>query len=146
MESPSVINFNYWFLQTIALLVTAVLIPRLKVSGPLAALSAVVALGFVNSHIWDAALFLSLPDSLTLHALIVFFSNGIIFWIFVKIMPGIEVEGLLPALAAPLVFSIVSILLYNYAREIDWINLGKSVINEVQIYRDELKKGETESE
>lgn len=129
---------QYWFLQTVAMLLTAFVIPRFRIKGPLAALMLVLVLGFVNSTIWDAALFLHIPDSATTHAAVVLLANGILFWILVKLIPGIEVIGLLPALAAPVVFSLVSVLTYQYGREIDWFALGEQAIQVITRIRDQL--------
>lgn len=111
---------NYWVLQTLAMLLTGLLIPGLKVSGPLGAFAAVLGLAFVNATLWDAALFFSIPESFTTQALLLFLCNGALFWIFIKLMPGIEVEGVLPALAAPVVFTFCSLMISQYGNLIDW--------------------------
>ena len=113
-------NLQYWALQTVAMLVTALLIPGLKVSGPLSAFIAVVALALLNTYLWDAALFFQIPDSLSLHALALLVVNGVIFWIVAKLLPGVEIEGILPAIAAPVVFTICSLLIQRYGRSIEW--------------------------
>lgn len=113
-------NFNYWFLQTVAMCLTALFIPGLRVTSPLGALLAVIGLAYINSKVWDAALFFSVPDHFTLKTAALFLSNGIIFWILVKLLPGIEVDGLLPALIAPLVFTFTSVFISEYAKDVDW--------------------------
>lgn len=129
---------QYWFLQTVAMLLTALLIPRFRIHGPLAALFLVVVLTVVNSTVWDIALFLKIPDAVSTHALTIVIANGVIFWILVKLLPGIEVNGILPALAAPIVFSIVSIFTYRYGREIDWMKVFDQVVQAVSQIRDIL--------
>lgn len=133
------VNLNYWVLQTIAMLLTALLVPKLKVSGPLGALGAVVALAFVNAHLWDAALFFSLPDSLGYRALLLFVSNGVLFWILVKILPGIEVEGVVAAFVAPLVFTIASILVAEYGQDIDWAKVWDAIVEFVKSVKKEVQ-------
>ncbi len=147
------ININYWVLQTIAMAVTALLIPKLRITSPFGALGAVVALAFVNAHVWDAALFFAIPDHFTTHALTLVVANGVIFWLIVKILPGIETDGVLPSLVAPLVFTAVSLGLSQYAKDIDWVALGKRGLSQVQSYRNDMvdehsadapaKKGDT---
>lgn len=139
MEILSNLHLNIWILQIIAMMITALLIPGFTVSGPIGALLGVVGLAFVNAHLWDAALFFSIPDSLTSQALVTFFANGLIFWVLVKILPGIEVKGLLPALLAPVVFSVTSMLLYTYCKDVDWIELGKKGWSYTQSVRNNLK-------
>lgn len=125
MDHPSLLSLNltYWFLQTLAMIVTALLIPKLKITGPLGAFTTVACLAFINSKIWDAALFFHIPNSLSSQALLLFLTNGIIFWILVKVLPGIEVEGFLPALIAPVVFTICSLVISAYGSQIDWVYL-----------------------
>lgn len=125
------IDFNYWILQTIAMLVTALLIPGLQVNGPFGALLTVIGLAFVNTKVWDAALFFSVPNSITTQAAMLILVNGAIFWIIVKILPGIEVQGIVPALVAPLVFSICSILISQHGKDIEWKKVAETVAAEV---------------
>ena len=116
----TLVSYQYWFLQTLAMMLTVLLIPKLKVSGPWGALIAVVGLAFVNSVVWDAALFFSIPDSFSSKALLLFFTNGAIFWLGVKLSPGIEVEGIVPALVAPVVFTVCSLVIGEYGKDVDW--------------------------
>lgn len=113
-------NLHYWVLQTVAMMLTAFFIPKLKISGPFAAFFAVLALAFVNTKLWDASLFFQLPQNFSVNALLLLVTNGVIFWLIVKIMPGIEVEGIWPAIIAPVVFTITSILIREHADKIDW--------------------------
>lgn len=123
------LNIQYWVLQTIAMMLTALLIPKLRVRGPLGAFLMVVALSYVNSHFWDAALFFKLPKIFSLQALILLFVNGIIFWVLVKLLPWIEVDGVLAAIAAPIVFTVLSLLINEYGPLINWFDLSKELFN-----------------
>lgn len=122
------LNIEYWALQTLALLITALLIPRLTISGPVSGLIAVLSISLMNTYLWDAALFFKIPDHLTLHTATLFLVNGALFWILVKVLPGIEVKGFLPALAAPVVFTITSIIIQRYGREIDWNQIANYLV------------------
>jgi len=133
---------GYWILQTVAMMVTALLIPRLRITGILGALGTVVALAFINATFWDAALFFSLPKSATAHALTLVLANGVIFWILVKLLPGIEIKGVLPALVAPLVFAICSMLIHRYGQGIDWAQIFETVLEQVSALRDYFRKTE----
>jgi putative membrane protein len=121
-------NFDLptWAVQTIALFITAALLPRLRITSIFGAILTTVVLGFVNSHYWSAALFFSVPDSLTYRALTLLAANGAIFWITVKILPGIEIDGFLIALVAPIVFTLCSLVINEYAPRIDWQHLFNS--------------------
>ena len=132
------INFGFWILQTIAMLLTALLIPRLTISGPFAALATVIVLALFNSKLWDVALFFQIPNNFSTHTLLVFVANGLAFWMIVKLLPGIEVEGVLPALAAPLVFTVTSSLLNLYGRDIPWDQVYAQIVQTVHSARDYL--------
>lgn len=131
-------NFDpgYWALQCAAMLITCLLIPKLSVDGPIAALLTVIALSFINSHLWNTALFLKVPDSFTNKALLLFLTNGALFWFVVKILPGISVEGIWPALIAPVVFSIMSLLIDQYKDQIDWPLVWKTALEIIAKIKD----------
>ena len=113
-------HFNYWLLQTVAMILTALLVPRLRITGITGALMTVVGIALVNAYLWDTALFFELPESLSLRAALLFVTNGMIFWLLVKLLPGIEVDGLLPALVAPVVFTCCSVFIATYAHQVNW--------------------------
>ncbi len=139
MESLD-INLNFWVLQTIAMMITAFVLPGLKVSGPVAALGAVLAISFMNAHLWDAALFFQVPDQLSYQVLMLFVSNGVLFWILAKLLPGIEISGIVSALLAPLILTLTSVFLATYAKDIDWFKIWEVFRDTVTGVRDELKK------
>ena len=139
-------DFQVLLIQVVALLLTAFLLPRLKVSGPLGALLMVVVLSYVNTKFWDAALFFQLPDSFTLNAAILVFLNGALFWVLVKLLPGIEVEGVLPAIAAPLLFTVLMVIIQANWGRIDWKALQdgaeRGIAKAKQEMQEQLKEGE----
>src|SRR5688572_8919198 len=94
-----------WVLQVIAMMITALLIPRLRITSLLGALGIVAALAAFNATLWDSALFSAIPQAATVEALVLLIVNGVIFFVLTKVIPGIEVRGVLPALVAPLVFT-----------------------------------------
>lgn len=118
----------FWAMQCVAMLLTCLLIPKLTVSGPIPALLTVITLAFINSHIWSTALFLKIPDELAYRAILLLLANGLLFWIVVKIIPGIEVSGVFAALLAPVVFSAMSLFIDQYKDEIDWTQLSKAAL------------------
>ncbi|MBN8550592.1 MAG: phage holin family protein [Deltaproteobacteria bacterium] len=135
----SSININFWVLQTLAMCLTALLIPGLRVTNPLGALGAVVALAFVNAHVWDAALFFSIPNTFSSQALLLILSNAAIFWLIVKILPGIESSGVVAVIVAPVLFSVLSLGISTYGKNIDWVQLGKRGVEYVAGIRDEFR-------
>jgi putative membrane protein len=136
------LNISYWGLQTVAMLITAFLIPKLRITSVFGALLIVLALAFINSKVWDAALFLSIPEKLTYQTILLFLTNGLLFWLLVKILPGIEVDGILPALIAPIIFSVSSIFISNYAQHINWpeaYNSSVEILSNIKQYLSQVK-------
>jgi putative membrane protein len=128
MEALTNLNLNYWFFQTIAMLITAILIPNLRITSIFGAILIVIALGFVNSKIWDAALFFQIPNELSYQSVLLLFTNGFIFWLLIKLLPGIEIDGFLAALVAPVVFTAISLVLSKYAHYVDWTAILDKII------------------
>jgi putative membrane protein len=135
MTEPFVGTLNYWVLQTVAMMLTALFIPGLRITGFFGATLTVVALAFVNATIWDAASFLSIPTGLTAQVAVLLVANGVIFWVLVKLLPGIEIHGVLAALAAPVVFAGVSLLISENGRDVDWLALIDRAITGLETLR-----------
>jgi len=125
-------NISFWVLQCLAMIVTSWLIPGLRVSSIFGPALAVAALAFINAHVWDAALFFQLPNSFTLHACLLLCANAFIFWVVVKIVPGISVSGVFSSIAAPVVFSACSLLISGRAKDVDWTHLASEAIKGIE--------------
>lgn len=141
---PSVIEpyrglINYWGLQTVAMMLTALVIPRMKITSIFGALGIVLALGLVNATVWDTALFFSVPSSFSRHALTLLAANGLLFWVLVKLLPGIEIEGFAPALVAPVVFTALSLAISAYGRDLDLLELARQGAEMLGVVRDRLQ-------
>ncbi len=128
--------FSHWILQVIAMLVTAALIPGLRVTGISGAFGIVAALAFVNATVWHAALFFQIPNHISSHVLLLLLANGVLFWLLVKLLPGIEIEGILAAILSPLVFTLLSMIITYYGRDIDWLALFTQAKEFVEGVRD----------
>jgi uncharacterized membrane protein YvlD (DUF360 family) len=130
---------NYWGLQTVAMMLTALVIPRMKITSIFGALGIVLALGLVNATVWDTALFFSVPSSLSAQALTLLAANGLIFWVLVKMLPGIEIEGFAAAFVAPVVFTALSLAISTYGRDLDLIELARQGAQMLGGVRDRLQ-------
>ena len=142
-------NFDYWILQTLAMFVTALLIPKLKITSIFGAFTTVVAIAFMNSKVWDAALFFNLPNSISTQALSLLLTNGLLFWILVKILPGIEISGFLPAVLAPIVFTVCSLIIDALLPHINWMEVLQYVIDtllQLKEYYQSMQTGIPEAE
>lgn len=142
-------SYQYLIAQAAAMFLTAILIPGLRITGIGGAFFAVIGITLFNAYYWDAELFSSLPfdsflDFFSLRTLILFVFNAAIFWIVIKIAPGIEIKGFIPALVAPVIFTVSSIVIEKYGKDIDYVALASkasSVISGVTSQvKDEVKK------
>src|SRR5512139_3305299 len=125
-----------WLLNTVAMMLTALVIPGLRITSIFGAIGIVVALAIVNQTVWSAAMFETLPHAATVQTLVLVLSNGAIFWILAKLLPGIEVKGVLPALIAPIVFTFLSGLVWKYGAHLDFVALGEQSVEKVKQLRD----------
>lgn len=113
-------DITYWVIQTVAMALTALLVPNLKITSIFGPILAVASLSVVNMTVWSSDLFSALPNSLSTQALTLLAVNGLIFWAIVKILPGIESKGILPVLIAPIIFTTCSVVLPRVSAEINW--------------------------
>jgi len=112
--------FSPWILQLVAMLLTIALIPKLELKSISGLVLLLGAIALVNTFLWDPNLFFSLPSSFTFRAAQLLVVNGLIFWLLVKILPGVETEGVLPCVLAPVLFTCCSVLAHQYAGKVDW--------------------------
>jgi uncharacterized membrane protein YvlD (DUF360 family) len=122
---------RHWLLQTVAMMLTALVIPRLRITSIFGAFGIVIALAFVNATLWNAALFFSVPATPTSATVVLVLANGAIFWFLCKLLPGIEIQGILPAIAAPIVFTFASILVAQYADDVDLGAVGAAAAEQI---------------
>lgn len=115
--------------QSIAMALTVGILPNLMISSIFGPVLMVAAITAVNHYFWDSALFYSLPTDFSTRTMTLLFINGALFWILVKVLPGIEMIGFLPAIAGPLVFTAVNIAIQEYGRDIDWSQLMREIRN-----------------
>ena len=133
-----VLKIDHLGMQTVAMMITALLLPKLRITNPLGAVLMVVGISVVNTYLWNTALFFKIPDSLTSQTLTLFLANGALFWGLVKILPGIESSGILPCLVAPLVFTLVNLGTEKYGKDIEWREIGERGVKIVQDLRGSL--------
>lgn len=127
-----------WSLQSIAMLITAILLPRFTVDGPFSALKFVIALSLINTTLWSADLFSLIPNSFSAHTLTVIAANAFLFWALAKIMPGVNIDGFMPAIVGPLLFTVISGLTFTYGKDLDWGDLFRRAAGTIEETRDSL--------
>jgi putative membrane protein len=99
------------FLNAIAILVAARMVPGLQLSGTGAALAAGALLGLVNVAVRPVILLLTLPFTLVTLGLFIFVVNAICLWLTSLLVPGFSIAGFWPAIIGALVVSVVSWIL-----------------------------------
>lgn len=99
------------FLNGIAILIAARLVPGVQLSGTGAALIAGALLGLVNVAVRPLLLLLTLPFTLVTLGLFIFVVNAVCLWLTALLVPGFSIAGFWPAVFGALVVSVVSWIL-----------------------------------
>jgi uncharacterized membrane protein YvlD (DUF360 family) len=148
MTIPAV-DFSFWATQCCAMALAALLIPNLRVTSIIGPVLAVLTLGLINTTVWSSQLFFNLPSDVSSQTLILLLINGVIFWIVVKILPGIETDGILPSLVAPIVFTLCALAVPRLVERVDWrvvFNQATQVVGQVKSYVDSPKSQASSSD
>lgn len=98
-------------LNTLALIITAYIVPGFKVDSFTSALLAAIVLGVINTFIKPLLLLLTLPLTIITLGLFIFIVNAIVLRLTSLFVPGFMVEGWLPAILGAIVLSVVSTVL-----------------------------------
>ncbi|HBA88510.1 MAG TPA: hypothetical protein DCZ75_11180 [Geobacter sp.] len=99
-----------WIVNAVAVVITAYLLPGVRLSGFFAALVTALVLGLVNVFIRPLLLLLTLPLNILTLGLLTFVINALLILLTSALVPGFEVRGFWWALLFSLVLSII-----NYA-------------------------------
>ena len=100
-----------WLLSAIAVEIVAHLVPGVYVSGPLAALIAALAIGFINATIGLLLKILTFPLTLMTLGLFWFVINALMLELASALVPGFQVRGFMAAFIGAIVLSLVNVLL-----------------------------------
>ena len=97
-----------WFINALALLASAYLIPGISVSSFYIALIVALFLGIVNAVVRPILVILTLPINIITLGLFIFVINGFLFWFLSTFIEGFEVSGLFVAILGALLVSVFS--------------------------------------
>ena len=100
-----------WVLSAVAVWVVAHVVPGVSVSGPMAALIAALAIGFVNATIGLVLKILTFPLSLVTFGLFWLVINALMLELAAALVPGFQVHGFLAAFVGAIVLSLVNMML-----------------------------------
>ncbi len=104
-------------LNTLALLITAYLVPGFKVDSITSAILAAIVLGLINTFIKPVLLFLTLPLTVITLGLFIFVVNAIVLRLTSLFVPGFLVDGWAPAILGAIVLSVASTILSLVIRD-----------------------------
>ncbi len=100
-----------WVLSAIAVWIVAHLVPGISVSGPVAALIAALAIGFINATIGLVLKVITFPLTLITLGLFWFVINALMLELASAVVPGFHVNGFRAAFLGAIVLSLVNLLL-----------------------------------
>lgn len=100
-----------WFLNALALLTVAYVLPGIAVDGFTAALVAALILGLINTLLRPLLILLTLPVTMITFGLFILVINGLLFWFAGSVLKGFEVSGFWVGILGALLYSIFSSVL-----------------------------------
>ncbi|HQS57000.1 MAG: hypothetical protein B7Y56_01480 [Gallionellales bacterium 35-53-114] len=100
-----------WFLNSLALLTVAYVLPGIHVDGFTGALVAALILGLINMLLRPLLIFLTLPVTVITLGLFILVINGLLFWFAGTVLKGFEVSGFWYGVLGALLYSIFSSVL-----------------------------------
>jgi putative membrane protein len=106
----------HWLIYAIAIVITAYLLPGVRLSGFFAALVTALVLGLINTFIKPLLLLLTLPLNILTLGLLTFVINALLILLTSALVPGFVVTGFWWALGFSLVLSIINYALSSILR------------------------------
>jgi putative membrane protein len=100
-----------WILSAVAVWIVAQLVPGISVHGPVAALIAALAIGFINATIGLLLKIITFPLTLITLGLFWFVINALMLELASALVPGFRVSGFFAAFIGAIVLSLVNLLL-----------------------------------
>src|SRR5271155_4738919 len=100
-----------WVLSALAGWIVSRVVPGIYVSGPVAALIAALAIGFINATIGAVLKILTFPLTLITLGLFWLVINGLMLELAAAVVPGFQVHGFLAAFLGAIVLSLVNLVL-----------------------------------
>lgn len=100
-----------WVLSALAVWIVAQLVPGISVHGPVAALIAALAIGFINATIGLLLKIITFPLTLITLGLFWFVINALMLELASAVVPGFQVRSFGAAFIGAIVLSLVNLLL-----------------------------------
>ena len=112
-------------LNALALMATTYVVPGFKVDNFTTAVLAAVVVGVVNTFIRPILAFVTAPLNVVTLGLFAFVINAVVLFIVSTFVPGLMIDGWVPAILASIVLSVVSTALNSVLKDLQKIKLGK---------------------
>jgi putative membrane protein len=109
--------FTKLFVNVVALLTVAYLLPGVHVQNLMVAVAAAIVFALINTFIKPAILIITLPINILSLGIFTFFINGVLFYFVSRLVSGFNVEGFWSAFWGALLFSFVSFFLNLFLGE-----------------------------
>lgn len=107
----------HFVVSTIAILITAYILPGVHVSGPISAFILAVVLGAINVFLRPILIFLTLPLTIVTLGLFALVINGFLIMLATYIVPGFTVASFWSAILFGIVLAIVGAVLHMFEKE-----------------------------
>lgn len=105
-------------LNAVALLATAYVVPGFRVDDFTSALLAAIVLGVVNTFIKPVLSLIALPLTVVTLGLFAFVVNAVVLFIVSAVVPGLKIDGWVPAILGAIVLSLVSTVLSSVLKDL----------------------------
>lgn len=102
-----------WLISALAILVSAYILPGVRVNDFMTALVAAVVLGIINAVLKPILILLSLPITILTLGLFTLVIDALLMLLTSRIVPGLQIQGFWWALLFSLVLSIVNAFLHK---------------------------------
>lgn len=100
-----------WLISGLAIIITAYLLPGVRVTGVFAALVAALILGLINTFIRPVLVLLTLPLNILTLGLLTLVINALLIMLAAAVVPGFAVRGFWWALLFGLVLAVINFVL-----------------------------------
>ena len=98
-------------LTALALLLVAKVVSGFQVGGFGSALLGALVLGIVNAIVRPVMVFLTFPLTLLTLGLFLFVVNALMLWLMAALVPGVRIQGFVPALLGSLLLTLLNIVI-----------------------------------
>ncbi len=105
-----------WLVNTVGLWVATKIVPGVFVEDADALIVAALVIGLINAIVRPVLAFITFPITVITLGLFYFVLNGAMLYLAAEILPGFALEGMVTAVVAAIVMSVVATVLHLFVR------------------------------